>query len=243
MTTKEKTNTHRKSAITVGVLFIIGTVAGILSGVFTEPILGDPDYLIKIAANENQINIGSLLVLVMGFSVAMIPVVLFPILRKYNEVLALGAVLFRGALEAVTYMALVISMLLLLTLSQEYVKAGAPDASYFQTSGTLLLAAGVGINQILAIVFCLGALMLYYLFFKSRLIPRWLSVWGLVGATLYLAAPLISMVGSQHWAVSLTSPLGILIAPLAIQEMVFAVWLIVKGFNSSAIASPAAKQI
>jgi hypothetical protein len=241
MITKEKTRTHRKSAITVGVLFIIGTVAGVLSGILTEPILGDPDYLIKIAANENQIIIGSLLVLVMGFAVAMIPVVMFPILRKYNEGVALGSVLFRGAFEGVCYIALVISMLLLLTLSQEYVKAGAPDASYFQTLGTLLQAASVGFNQILAIVFCLGALMLYYLFYISRLIPRWLSVWGLVGATLYLAAPVISMVGPQHWAVSLTSPLGILIAPLAIQEMVFAVWVIVKGFNSPAIVAPSAK--
>ncbi|NCF69218.1 MAG: DUF4386 family protein, partial [Chloroflexi bacterium] len=99
MTTNEKTKIHRKSAVTVGVLFIVGTVAGILSGVLTEPILGDPDYLINIAANETQIIIGSILVLVMGFAVAMIPVVLFPILRKFNEVLALGAVLFRGALE------------------------------------------------------------------------------------------------------------------------------------------------
>ena len=137
-------------------------------------------------------------------------------------------------------MALVISMLLLLPLSQEFVEAGAPDPSYFQTLGTLLLAAGIVLNQILAIVFCLGALMLYYLFYISRLIPRWLSVWGLVGAVLYLAAPLISMVGPQHWAVSLTSPLGFLLAPLAIQEMVFAVWVIVKGFNSPAIASESA---
>ena len=240
MTTKENTSPHRKSAITVGVLFIIGTVAGVLGGVLTEPILGDPDYLIKIAANENQIVIGSLLVLVMGFAVAMIPVVMFPILKKYNEVLALGSVIFRGALEAVCYIALVISFLLLLTLSQEYVKTGAPDASYFQTLGTLLVAAGDGIEQILAIVFCLGALMLYYLFYISRLVPRWLSLWGLIGAILYLAAPVISMVGSQHWAFSFTSPLGILIAPLAVQEMVFAVWLIVKGFNSSAIASESA---
>jgi len=241
MITKEKTKTHRKSAITVGVLFIIGTAAGVLSGILTEPILGDPDYLIKIAANEKQVVIGSILVLVMGFAVAMIPVVMYPILKKYNEVLALGSVLFRGALEGVAYMALVVSMLLLLTLSQEYVKAGAPDPSYFQTLGTLLQAAGVGIEQLLAIVFCLGALMLYYLFYISRLIPRWLAVWGLVGAALYLAAPLISMVGSQHWAVSLTSPLAILIAPLAIQEMVFAVWVIVKGFNSPAIVAPSEK--
>ena len=237
MITKEKSTTHRKSAIAVGVFFIVGTVAGIIGGVIAGPILDDPDYLTKIAANENQILFGALFTLIMGFSVAMIPVVMFPIFKKYNEVLALGSVLFRGALEAVCYMALVVSWLLLLSLSQQYIIAGAPDASYFQTLGTLLEAAADGIEQILAIVFCLGALMLYYLFYISRLIPRWLSIWGFVGAILYLAAALISLVGLQHYAVSLDSPVGPLMMPLALQEMVFAVWVIVKGFNSPTINS------
>ena len=134
-------NTYRKTAIIVGVLFIIGTVAGILSLVVAGSILDDPDYLVNVSANENQIIIGALFVLIMGFALAMVPVMMFPIFKKYNEALALGYVVFRGALETVTYIAMVISRLLLLTLSQEFVKAGAPDASYFQTLGTLLLEA------------------------------------------------------------------------------------------------------
>ena len=84
----------------------------------------------------------------------------------------------------------------------------------------------------LAIVFCLGALMIYYLFFRTRLIPRWLSGWGFVGAILYLAAPLWIMFDPNHPPLSLDSGVGILMAPLALQEMVLAVWLIVKGFNN-----------
>jgi Domain of unknown function (DUF4386) len=110
-------NTNRMSATMVGVLFIIGTVAGILSVVFTESILNDPNYLVKVSANENQIVIGALFVLTMGFVLAMVPVVIFPILKKYNEVLALGYVVFRGALETVTYITLVISWLLLFRLT------------------------------------------------------------------------------------------------------------------------------
>jgi hypothetical protein len=225
-------NTYRKTAIIVGVLFIIGTVAGALSLPFLGGFIDDPDYLINVSANANQVIIGVLLILIMGFALAMVPVMLFPIFKKHNEALALGSVVFRGALEAVTYIAIVIGWLLLLTVSQEYVKAGAPDASYFQTLGTLLLEADVWSNQILRIVFSLGALMIYYLFYQSKLIPRWLSVWGLIGAILYLAVPLLRMFGSE---------LGILMAPLGVQEMVFALWLIVKGFNSSAIASESAK--
>jgi len=206
----------------VGVLFIIGTVAGVLSVVFAGSILSDPNYLIKVSANENQIIIGTLLVLLMGLALAMVPVMMFPIFKKYNEALALGSVVFRGALEAVICIAMVISWLLILTVSQEYVKAGAPDASHFQTLGTLLLQASDQINHILTIVFSLGALMIYYLFYQSKLIPRWLSIWGLIGAILYLASGLFVMFSVDF---------GILMAPLALQEMVLAVWLIVKGFN------------
>jgi hypothetical protein len=225
-------DTNRKIAIIVGVLFIIGTVAGILSLVFTSSILNAPDYLMKVSANENKIIIGALFVLVMGFVLAMVPVVMFPILKKHNEVLAIGYVVFRGALETITHITVAISWLLLLPLSQEYVKAVSPDTSYFQTFGTLLQS--VAQLPMGVFVFSLGALMIYYLFYQSKLIPRWLSVWGLIGAILYLAVPLIFMFGSK---------LEILYAPLAVQEMVMAVWLIVKGFNPSAIASASAKQI
>lgn len=218
----------------VGVLFIVGTVAGILSVIFTGSILGDPNYLLKVFENQNQIVTGSLFVLIMGFSLAMMSVMLFPILKKHNEALALGAVVFRGALEAVIYITVAISWLLLLTLSQEYVKAGAPDASHFQTLGTLLLKASDQIGSILDIVFSLGALMIYYVFHQSKLIPRWLSVWGLAGAVLYLASGLSAMFSMD---------LDLLKAPLALQEMVMAVWLIAKGFTRSAIASEPAQTI
>ena len=87
------------------------------------------------------------------------------------------------------------------------------------------------------IVFNLGALMFYYLLYQSKLVPRFLSVWGLVGVTLSLAAGLLAMFG----LVILLSTISILLVlPIALNEIVLAVWLIVKGFNSSAIASESA---
>jgi hypothetical protein len=221
-------NTSIKTARIVGVLFIIGTVAGILSVVFGGTIIDDPDYLAKVSENENQIIIGALCLLTMGLALAMIPAVMFPIFKKYNETLALGYVVFRGALETFTYIATVISWLLLLTLSQDYVKAGAPDASYFQTLGTLLQEVGEWIDPISQIIFPLGALMFYYLWYRSKLIPRWLSGWGLIGATLTLTSALLNFFGPGA---------EFLEFPLAVNEMVLALWLIVKGFNPSAIAS------
>ena len=137
--------------------------------------------------------------------------------------LALGAVVFRGALEAAAYIGIVVIWLMLIALGQEYFNAGMSDTPYFQVLGAVLLQAGVGINQTLALVFSLGALMIYYLFIKSRLIPGWLSWWGFIGGILYLAAGLTDLFGID---------LGVLIFPLALQEMVMAVWLIAKGFNN-----------
>ena len=154
---------YRKTSIIVGVLFIIGTVSGVLSGVLTAPLQGTPETLAALPAHEMQWILGTLLILVMGFALAMIPVLLYPVFKQHNEVLALGAVLFRGVLEAVCYLAMVITMLLLLSASR------SPDAA------ALLQSAGEWLNQILALVFSIGALMIYILFYQARIIPRWLS--------------------------------------------------------------------
>jgi len=183
--------------------------------------------------NENQVLIGMLLELIWALAVVGIPVMLFPILKKHNEGLALGFLGFRF-IEAVSTIVHSIILLSLLTLSQEFVIAGAPDASYYLTLGTLLLAARDWAFMIgSGLVWSLSALILNYILYQSKLIPRWLSGWGLVGATLSFAVYLL-----QFFSINLTD---FLFAPIAVQEMVFAVWLIVKGFNSSAIASESTK--
>jgi hypothetical protein len=223
-------DSYRKTAVIVGVLFLIGDIAGVLSVVVSGPILNAPNYLSTVSTNENQIVVGSFLLLVMGFALALIPVVAFPIFKRYNEVLALGYVVFRGALETVTSMATAVAWLLLIPLSQEYVKAGAPDVSSFHALGAVIEnAAQLGTN-LAAIVFPLGALLFYSLLYQSKLIPRWLSGWGLIGAVLYLAA------GLYVWFLlisSFTPVFEVLALPLGVQEVVLAVWLIVKGFNPS----------
>jgi hypothetical protein len=233
--------TNRKTAIIVGVLFIIGTVAGVLSGVFTTPIQNVPDYLGNVSRYETQWITGTLLILLMGLSLAMVPVMLYPVFKKHNETLAFGSVLFRGVLEAVCETLLVISFFLLLSVSEIYAKSGAAGAVNFQTLGSLLIAAGNWIQMIGGIVFSIGTLMICILFFQTRLIPRWLSGWGLIGAVLYFVVKMVSMFAPLHIAPDIGSGIGLLLIPTAIQEMVFAVWLIVKGFNATASVSPSVK--
>ncbi len=217
-------------------LFVFG-FAGIPSVILTKPLLDDPNYLTNISANENQIILGALLQFIMAAACAGIAIGLYPVIRKHNEALALGSVGFR-IIEAALFMVGDIGLLSLLTLSQEYVTAGAPVASHFQTLGTLLLAGRNWTDfSLAAIAFCLGALMYYSIFYQSRLIPRWLSAWGFIGAALHLSAALLTMFGERSFS-SITVLLSI---PIGANEIVLAAWLIVKGFNSSAIASGSAK--
>jgi hypothetical protein len=155
----------------------------------------------------------------------MVPVVFWPIGKRHNETLAIGYLVFRGAQEMVMYLATALGWLLMIVLSTD--PAAAPFARLVGTVET------VAWDQLLAIPFALGALMFYVLLYRSRLVPRWLSTWGLVGATLYLAPPLGSMFG-----LSVT----VLMAPLAVQEMVLAVWLITKGFSPATVGTSSAAQ-
>jgi len=231
---------NRKTAIVVGILFIFATVVNLLSNVaFLKPILDAPDYLSRIFASENQILIGSLLHIIASFACAGIAIALYPVLRKYNEGLALGSVGFRVA-EAMLYVFGSIGVLMLLPLSQEFIKAGMPATSYFQTLANSLLSMRDWTGILAVIAFGPGALMYYAIFYKSKLIPRWLSGWGLIAAALCLISGILVMFNIIEFFTPVQIAINI---PIALQEMVLAVWLIVKGFNPSAIASRAAKQI
>ncbi len=239
MTDRSEDISQRKVARIVGVLFILG-FTGVVTAVFTTPVLDSPDYLIKASANANQMTIGALFQFIMAAACAGIGISLYPVLKKYSEGLALGAAGFR-IIEAVFQIVGVVILLVLVTLSQEFVKAGASASSYFQTTGALLLAGNAWVNHVaVSLAWSIGALMYYYIFYRTKLIPRWLSGWGLVGITLTIVASVSVMF-------RLIDPFStievVLNLPIALQEMVLAVWLIAKGFNPSAIAAGSAKQM
>ncbi len=227
-------NTYRKIAIIVGILYIIGTVAGVSSVVVTGPVLGGTDYMARVAADPNPLTIGAVLVLLMGLCLAMVPALLFPIFRKLNEVLAVAYVIFRGALETVACIAAVSLWLLLIALGRETVAGVASEGAGFQVIGALLRDGGDAINPIGTFVFSLGALMLYTLLYQSQLVPRWISVWGFVAIGLHLVRGFLVMFGLMSTFSTIDTLVNM---PIALQEMVMAVWFIAKGFNAPAIAA------
>lgn len=220
-------NNYRNTAKIVGALFIIATFMALLSGLFLGSTLNNLN-LLTLTANQNQLIMAVISELIVAVSVFAIGFMMFPILKKYKQSLALGYVGIR-LIEAVFILIASLSLLSLLTISQQHV-AGSLNAPYL---GNLLLVLRDWSLVIGTLIFLgLGGLSLNYLLYNSKLVPRWLSAWGLIGAALILLYGLLSLFGLNP---DLMLILNLLALPIAVQEMVFAVWLIVKGFNPSAL--------
>ena len=230
----------RKTAITVGILFISCTAATLISFPFSGPVLDDPDYLTRLSENDSLVITGVLIEFIWAATAMGIAIGLYPILKKYNGALSLGSVGFR-IIEGIFVLIGTLSLLSLLTLSQKFVSEGLADASSFQAAGALLLGIREWAHNMMVIItFNLGALIYYYLMYQSKIIPRWLSGWGFIGAILSLAATLISSYTQSFGEVSIQDLLNV---PIGLNELFLAVWLIIKGFNPSAIASSSAKTV
>ena len=188
-------NSNKKAAKIVGVLFLLAAVSAVIGLILYDPILNGSDYLIKGSEHANQVTLGALMELILVVSAIGTATTMFPILRKYNETIALWHVCFRF-LEAVIITVGIISVLSLLTLSREFVAAGAPDTASFQASGTLLKAVHDW-TFLLGPLFMLGinTMMYSYIFYKSKLVPRFIPILGMTGATLVFIYALLVMFG------------------------------------------------
>jgi Domain of unknown function (DUF4386) len=227
----------RKNAIIVGVLYIVATVAGVLSVAPSSSLLSGSDMLAKIAAHEGQLVFAISMVFIMSVAVAGVAFMIYPLLKQDSKTLNqkglavwyLGTRLTEGSLFLVG----ILAMLALLSLSREFVSAGSPEASHLQSSAVVWMDASNFAAMLGQSVFCIGAAMLYWLLYQSKRIPRWLSVWGFIAAPLMLAAGFLVLIdGDPNSTVS-----TVLYAPMAVQEMVLALWLIFKGYSPSAMAS------
>ena len=229
--------TYRMNAVMAGALYFLGTafgvtgrlvggevVASISSGI---PLAG-VDMLGLIADNSSLLTWVAFLSLMMGMSLTAMTVFLYPIFRKDSEELAMGMLLFRGALEASFYMVTTLGLLAIIALGNAYAATGAASAALQSMDNVLYqfqdLAAPVG-----TIIFVIGATCLYISFYRTRLIPRWLTIWGLIGLVLYLAYALLNFFhidsGIDDYLQMVTF----------FQELVMGAWLVIKGFNLDAV--------
>ncbi len=214
----------RKTARFVGVLFLLFFIAGV-SGTILRGMSTD---LTEVAQNATQTKISILLDLLANTIIVGIAVLLFPILKKLNQQIALwyfGFSLIGFAIIVVGN----VSIYSLLTLSEEYVALGSPDTEYFKTMAVLRIGEYFGAHFIDLLVHALGASLFYYLLYRSKLLPRFISVWGFAAVTLMFTATILQIF-DQSVSLLLYLPNGLL-------QLCIGTWLIIKGFNASVLDS------
>jgi len=219
----------------LGMMFVIVAVASLLGGLLLSSLsythIGPPENIsetmIKISDNPTTMQMSIVAELITAIGIVLLAVLLYTTLKKQNKIIALWAFgLWIG--EAIILAVREISASSLLKVSQEFVKAGAPDSSNFQTLGSLFYeSAQIGYG-VLMVFYCLGGILFYYLFLKSKYVPIVLSLWGIIAASLGFIGTLI---GFFDYDVGMYVFLPILPFELAI-----GVWLMVKGIRDGSEA-------
>jgi len=225
----------RRTSIATGALFILATIAA-LAAAALEPSLTGVDSLSAVAEQPNRLAAAALLYLIAAGSSVGVAIALYPLLKQINVALALGSVVFR-TIEAVFYTAAVVSLLSILPVGRQLATARADNQAPIQAIADVLLSMREHSTLVAVFAFTLGALMYYTLFYRSRLVPRWLSGWGLAAALVMIAACLLALFSDSP-----VTGYTLLILPIAVQEMVLAVWLLVKGFSPSPPTSTASSE-
>ena len=217
-------NAINKTSRILGVAFLLQFITSFGSGVFLKPtwfVEGDIGAtMLKIAANPMLMRTGLFLDMHTALGVTFLGVVLYLTLRKQNETMALTAMLFY-ALEGALHAAGELDAISLLHLSQRYAATGQPAQLLFMGQAAYDAVSFSGVLMMLA--FCLGAILFYTLLDKARIVPRWLSLWGLITVFPCLIGTLFAIFGYKL-------PFAIYL-PYVPFEFVIGIWILVKGIK------------
>ncbi|MNI00271.1 hypothetical protein D3C87_652160 [compost metagenome] len=212
----------KKKARVAGALFLVSTVAYLIGSGMMDPILHRTDLLASMYPDRTNVFAGLFLELINAIAVVGIAMLLYPILKKQNEAFALGYFGSRVMESALLIMSL-IGPLVLIALSKPSISTGTTGDSYLQTIGNLVVETHFMLFKVAMIVLSVGSLLFCYILYRSRWVPRLLSVIGFIGYTGLLASSCLSIAGLDLGTV--------FYIPGAIFEIVLPVWLMVKGFN------------
>jgi len=225
-------NSDKNTPRLLGAAFLLVFVASMLSGSLLKSAIGSgsiSDNLVSIAENLTLMRISILVELVTSLGIIVLAALLYLVLHKQNKIIALVALGWWLA-EAITLAVSKIGAFALIPLSLEYVKAGAPDSSYFQALGDFFYYGfdrqGWAIHMLF---FSLGGLLWYYLFYKSKYIPRVLSAWGVIAVSLVSINVMLVLFDRS---IELQM---ILLAPYLLFEALIGPWLMVKGIRDGSV--------
>lgn len=218
-------NLFRDKARLSGVIILCGFIAGILSIV---PAVDSINFLTEASSNSTQVRIAVLFQFILSICYLGFAILIYPIIKKFYPGLAIGFLSFRVIAGGILIMGAIL-LLSILILSQEFSGHNSENSLIFQAIGNVLKVTRDYINHIF-MVLALGAgnLLLYVLFLRTKLIPTWLSIWGILGI---LPAIFASVLLLFHQIEVITPQYLVLNMPTALFELVLGFWLIVKGFT------------
>ena len=225
----------RRISIATGALFVAATVTA-LAAAAVVPSLTGTDYLPGVAIHSGRLAAAALLYLIAAGTSAGIAIALYPPLKTIGAGLALGSVVFR-TIEAVFYAVAVVNLLSILPLSQQFTAAPAGNRASIAAVADSLVSTREHATLAGVFAFCIGALLYYALFYRARLVPRWLSGWGIAAVLSMMAACLLALFRDNS-----VTGYTLLILPIGVQEMVLAVWLLVKGLSESRLVVASAPE-
>ena len=224
---------QRWAEILIATLFLVTGATSIFGEFFVlNPILNASDYLARVFPNKGAVELGSLLWSINNIGIVFIAVFAFRLLRKRNEALAVGYLASR-IIEGTIMMLGIAATLLLIPLSQEFLKAGAPHGSWFLSLGDVLKHARfLGLSQLSLPLLGLGGSLFTWMLFRYRLVPRFISVVGLIGYVLVLFGSIAGWFDLINVSPGGSGAGAVLALPVAVFEIILLpFWLLFKGFK------------
>lgn len=214
---------YRKESVFIGLFFLIAMAGSLVGAGLIEPVVTAPDPIAAAARNQRGLLAGIFLELSCAVCVVGIAMFMAPLLKKASPSLAAGYLGFR-TVEAVFCALITIAPVSLITLSKL-----PPSLSNSTAAQTAILIRSFSAGLPLAFFFCLGALCLYSGLLKSKLLPKFIGIWGLIAVTLVFGLNIVT----QYHPIEMTVNM-ILALPMILNEIFMGLWLIIKGFNQNA---------
>jgi hypothetical protein len=228
MTREGTMNTYRTTARIVGILFLAGMVVGMGGNGIILSILGAPDHLAAVLANSRLLAIGAMLIMMAAVWDAAHGILMFPVLKHHSERIAFGYLGYR-LVDAAFIGLWSLFILLQIPLGREYLNAGAADTSYLYALSAVSTQASLYAYSIAMIFLGIAGVMLCYVFYRMKLVPRILAVWGLAGYAIHLGGAVLEVLGFNVGLIP--------VIPGGLWELFIGVWLIAKGFSASPVPS------
>src|SRR5437667_10344734 len=223
---------QRRAEIVIAALFVLNAATSIPAAFVLDPMLNAPNYLAWIFPNQAVVVLDTLLWSFNNIGIVFIAVFALPLLRKLDEALAVGYLASR-IIEGTIMMVGIVATLLLIPLSQEFLQAGAPQGSWFLTLGDVLKQARyLGLSEVSLLLLGLGGCLFTWMLFRYRLVPRFISVVGLIGYALVFLYSIVGWFGLIDLTPGASGAWGVLALPVAVFEIILLpFWLLFRGFK------------